>query len=223
MFIIVFYGLFSVLNAINRTAEHVCLILQGMKMVYGAVSASKQAAPTFWMYIFNVLSMMNSVVITGSRPNGERWQKFPKAAAHHWHRAEIELCACIGILSYFCWSVCICTYPTDRAKQPTSQTARTCLAGEANISSSASCIQLWSGRLDTDIEMLSWTNKEVWCGNCWPCKGNCLRQDEKQTVHQGRQDRLMSSPKQRTLTHTLQNGSLAGDNKKIGNRCGIFS
>lgn len=62
MFIIVFYGLYSVLNAINRTAEHVCLILQGMKMVYGAVSANKQAATVFWMYIFNVLCMMNSIL-----------------------------------------------------------------------------------------------------------------------------------------------------------------
>lgn len=57
MFIIVFYGLYSVLNAINRTAEHVCLILRGMKMLYGAVSAT-----VFWMYIFNVLCMMDSIV-----------------------------------------------------------------------------------------------------------------------------------------------------------------
>lgn len=62
MFIIVFYGLYSVLNAINRTVEHVCLILQGMKMVYGAVSANKQASTAFRMYIFNVLCMMNSIV-----------------------------------------------------------------------------------------------------------------------------------------------------------------
>lgn len=62
LFIIVFYVLYSVLNAINRTAEHVCLILQGMKMVYRAVSANKQAPTAFWMYIFNVLCMMNSIV-----------------------------------------------------------------------------------------------------------------------------------------------------------------
>ena len=42
----------------------------------------------------------------------------------------------------------------------------------------------------------------------------CLRQDEKQTVHQGQQDRLMSSPKDRAVTHTLQKCSVAG-NKKI--------
>lgn len=62
MFIIMFYGLYSVLNGINRTVEHVCLILEGMKLVYGAVSANKQAAFAFWMYIFNVLCMMNSIV-----------------------------------------------------------------------------------------------------------------------------------------------------------------
>lgn len=61
MFIIVLYSLYSVLNTINRTAEHVCLILQGIKMFYGAVSANKQPATAFWMYIFNVLSMMNSI------------------------------------------------------------------------------------------------------------------------------------------------------------------
>ena len=62
MFIIEFYGLYSVLNAINGTAEHVRLILWGMKMVYRAVSANKQAPTAFWMYIFNVLCMMNSIV-----------------------------------------------------------------------------------------------------------------------------------------------------------------
>lgn len=62
MFIIVFYGLYSVLNGIHRTAEHVCLILRGMKMLYGAVSANKQAATAFRMYILNVLCMMNSIV-----------------------------------------------------------------------------------------------------------------------------------------------------------------
>lgn len=62
MFIIVFYGLYSVLNVISGSAEHVCLILEGMGMVYGAVSANKQTAQAFWMYIFNVLCMMNSIV-----------------------------------------------------------------------------------------------------------------------------------------------------------------
>lgn len=62
MFIIEFYGLYSVLNAINGTAEHVRLILRGMKMVYRAVSANKQAPTAFWMYIFNVLCMMSSIV-----------------------------------------------------------------------------------------------------------------------------------------------------------------
>lgn len=62
MFIIEFYGLYSVLNAINGTVEHVCLILRGKKMLYRAVSANKQAPTAFWMYIFNVLCMMNSIV-----------------------------------------------------------------------------------------------------------------------------------------------------------------
>lgn len=132
MFIIAFYGLYSVLNGINRTAEHVCLILQGMKMVYGAVSANKQAATAFWMYIFNVLCMMNSIVSAGSRPNGECWQDFPKAATPYRHRTEIELCARVGILSYFCWSVCMCYSQMVRVKEPMSQTKHT-----ASISSSS--------------------------------------------------------------------------------------
>lgn len=51
-----------VLNAINRTEEHVCLIPQRMKMVYGAVRANKQADTLFQMCIFDVLCMMNSMV-----------------------------------------------------------------------------------------------------------------------------------------------------------------
>lgn len=63
MFIIVFYGLYSMLNAINRAAERVRLIWQGMEMVYGAVSANKQAATAFQMHIFfNVLCMVNPIV-----------------------------------------------------------------------------------------------------------------------------------------------------------------
>lgn len=56
MFIIVFYGLYSVLNAINRTAEYVRLALQGMKMVYGAVSANKETATA--PFFFGCASLM---------------------------------------------------------------------------------------------------------------------------------------------------------------------
>lgn len=71
MFIIVFYGLYSVLNGISEAGGGVrvgglrsmCVSsLWGMEMVYGSVSANKQAPTAFWMYIFNVLCMMNLVV-----------------------------------------------------------------------------------------------------------------------------------------------------------------
>lgn len=64
---------------------------------------------------------------TGSRPNGKRWQDFPEAAIHHKHRTEIELCVWVGILSYFCWSVCICTCQMNK---PTSQTGHACRKGQ---------------------------------------------------------------------------------------------
>lgn len=68
----------------------------------------------------------------------------------------------VGILSYFVvLSVCVPAKWTKWSKN-TSQTERKCLAGEANSSSSAFRVQLWSGHLDTVILMLS----EVWCGNC---------------------------------------------------------
>lgn len=140
---------------------------------------------------------------TGSRPNGKRWQDFPEAPTHHRRRTEIELCVWAGILSYFCGSACICTCQTNR---PVSQTGRTCVAAEASVFSvCAMRPAVWSGHLDTVILMLSWTSKEVWCANCRPWKWSGLRQDEKQTVHQGHQNRLMLSPEQYAVTHTLQN------------------
>ena len=144
MFIIVFYGLYSVLNAVNRTAEYVCLILRGMKMVYGAVSANKQAATAFWMYIFNVLCMMNSIFSTGSRPNGKHWQDFPKAAPRYRHQEEIELCAggrgggsCHVFVHPSLWA------PAKWTEWRKSRDSQNVWQERPNVFFSASCIQLW--------------------------------------------------------------------------------
>lgn len=54
---------------------------------------------------------------------------------------------------------------------------------------------------------------EVWCGNRQAVYEIRLQQDEKQTVHQGQQERLISSTK--AAYDDTSECSVAGNNKKI--------
>lgn len=122
MFIIVFYGLYSVLNAIYSTAEHVHLILEGMKMVYRAVSANKQAVAGFWMRIFLCFmhDELNSLARvqgqTAKAPTGLPEGSRPRSATG---RDGPRLSCVLERGSRLCLRICLYVYlPNGKSERP---------------------------------------------------------------------------------------------------------
>lgn len=74
MFIIVFYDLYSVLNAINRTKEHVWLMLQGWKWFMEQWEPINRQPQPFGCTPLMFYAWWIQGFSTGIRPSGEHWQ-----------------------------------------------------------------------------------------------------------------------------------------------------
>lgn len=108
---------------------------------------------------------------------------------------------------------CLCVYlPNGQPEwKPQAKQNVNVWQEKPTVPSSAFCVQLWSGHLDTVILMLS----EVWCGNWRQHKWSVSNKMKSRLVHQGQQDRLMFSPKQRKDDTPASKCSVSGNNKKI--------
>lgn len=124
-------------------------------------------------------------------------------------RGDWAVCMSRDLVVFFVSPGCACTCQMARVKQLKSQAEHTWLEGEPATFPSVFCVLIWSsGHSHSDVILDQW--RGVVCKPKAAYK-ICLRQNEKQTVHQGQQNTLLLSPVQlQTLEH-----SLTANNRKI--------